>query len=140
MSDRYTIYNLDEDIETEFKETLLPRLKEGEHIDNVRDSVHESADSLTPIYYSTQIELADSHNSFLHEKPNLGDGDNTPMEALALNIYDYIYQQLDAKIWEWDRDRCPECDGLGIVYEENEDGEEVEVKCTECDYWEEEDE
>ncbi len=96
--DPYTIYKLDEDIKGTFEDDILPRLKDGEDVD---DMVHECADSKVPIYYGEQVELAQSHREFLHDKPGMGDGDNSPMQALGLNIYEYCYHEFSKMVEEW---------------------------------------
>ena len=139
--DPYTIYKLDEDLKATFEDNILPRLKDGEDVD---DMLFECADSEVPVYYATQLELANNHNAFMHDKPDMGDGDNSPMEALALNIFEYCYQGLQKMVDEWKSERelldCLECEDSGWVIEYTADGDELKVKCTECDYWEEENE
>ncbi len=130
MSDNpYTIYKLDEDIKATFEDDILPRLKDGENVD---DMIHECADSETPAHYSNQLDLARSHLEFMHESPSIG-GDNSPMQALIYNIYEHCYGEFQRMVQEWHDSKCIMCEGTGLVDEQDEDGEWVEVKCTDCE-------
>lgn len=67
------------------------------------DVLHELADSAVPVYNKDLLEIAANHHSIATGTPELGpafNGEPTPINIIAANIYEYIHQALNEKMWE----------------------------------------
>ena len=87
------------------------------------DIISELADSNTPVYTSTILDLAASNWEIGNVESGIGpafDGAPTPANIAASNIYTHLLQ----KMHEWANalQECELCSGEGEVYDE----------CTEC--------
>src|SRR5438874_7765732 len=63
------------------------------------DVIHEIADSCVPVYTSTLLELAAGDNGLATDTPELGpafDGEPTPVNVIAANVY----ERLTEVLWE----------------------------------------
>ena len=84
----------------ELKEWAQGEVVEYEVVpDEVSDTIFEITDSSTPVYYSDMMKCANDDYSLMHETPELASGDETPMRALQLNIFDRIENEL-CEYWE----------------------------------------
>lgn len=80
-------------------EELKDDIKDGNEFDE-NDRIHELADSWTPIYYSEILSLAADNLDLATDEPELGpafDGSPTPINIIAANIYEAIYNG----VWEF---------------------------------------
>ena len=69
-------------------------------IDEISDTIHEIADGLVPVYYSDLLELASDNNDLATDVPEIGpafDGEPTPVNIIAANVYEW----LTAQLWDY---------------------------------------
>jgi len=82
------------------KEELEERWKDEKY---PSDLVHEIADSLVPVYYSDLLEIAQRDIWLATTEPELGpafDGEATPTNIIAANIYEYLSNELSVYLNE----------------------------------------
>ena len=120
------------------------------------DTISELADSNTPIYHATILDMAASNWEIGQVESELGpafDGTATPSNIAAANIYEHLNQKMHE--WVSRLQECELCSGEGEVYDEcteclgtgreNDQDEtecelcqgagEVPTECTECEGW-----
>ena len=98
--------NLQERI-NDAKEEAISMLDYDEDYD-IGDIAHEIADSFTPIYTSDIMELAAQDIRLATDEPQLGpafDGSPTPVNIIATNIYERIFDEVYNAISEWKEQR-----------------------------------
>lgn len=107
-----------QDVIEEVEQEVADRFDEMKDDENYSDTLHEIADSACPVYNSDIMEIASHDNDIMHGVPECGpafDGENTPINIAAANIYDAAMQAAHAKF-----------DELKEEAEENEDGGETD--------------
>ncbi len=75
--------------------------EENPECNEPHDTIHEIADSSTPVYTYDILKIgADNWQEIALVKPELGpafDGEPTPVNIMAANIYEHV----EGKLWEW---------------------------------------
>jgi hypothetical protein len=90
-----TLYERTQDAIEELKNWM----KENPEGDATDTEIFELADSACPIYYSDILELAANHISLATDVPEMGPafgGEPTPINIIAANIFEHIYNELNS--------------------------------------------
>jgi hypothetical protein len=92
------------------------------------DQIHEIADSAVPVYTADLLEMASNKISLATSTPELGpafDGEPTPTNIIAANVYEAIEQELWEAWREIEQER-EEAEEAALEEEEEEEEDEDE--------------
>lgn len=87
------IYDIIQDAISDFED----RIKDNEDATDIGDIIHEVADWWVPVYYYKLLQAALSDISLAIRVPELWpafNGENTPVNLIAANIYERIVEEL----------------------------------------------